>query len=110
MNEYKQFWLATMGRIFDQEYFDALKYEADVVEVKSESIHVIEYAALEAAQKRIEDLQSKLDICIKALEFLVDRYFDIPIEQRMVPHLKESEQSKKAREALASIRKPQGGV
>lgn len=66
----------------------------------------IEYAkdkVYDYEKQTIPEMDEKLKICIKALDSICDRYFDMPPELRMHKGLKESRDSLTAKAALKLI-------
>lgn len=57
----------------------------------------------------LSKVRSKLFIATEALEKVVDKYFDLPVEMRMEKRIKEGKDSLIAREALEKLKAPLTG-
>lgn len=64
----REFWLAKPDLDFDLNWKNIHAAEYPHKNTKVDTLHVIEYSALEAAQKENEELKEKLAIAAEALE------------------------------------------
>lgn len=62
------------------------------------------YQTANELKKENKELKAKLETAIKALDSIVDKYFDLQPEKRLYENIKESNVSLIARQALKEIK------
>ena len=68
MSEFREFWVYR-NEVYAPTYACDFNQRGFVPSRNRESIHVIEYSALEQANAKIKNLEAKLSIAVEALEF-----------------------------------------